>query len=533
METLRSILSEPLFAPPGTSAIDDSAPQSYPPSASALTPVLAGTQGATDTIPELLAAALASRSQRGPLPAGAPSDVLAAVHDALGPIRIPQQGIGERQAIAHLGKLLSGYGIDLAHPRAAAHLQAPPLAIAVAADALASFENASLDTYDSGPAAIAVEQWVVRCLSNLAKLGPQASGVFTPGGSISNLLGLLLARDAAAQRNDTDARYEGVSRLSRPVVFCSEVAHFSIERACAALGMGERAVRKVQTDARHRMLPSHLERTLAELTSDETPVAIVATAGTTDFGSIDPLSEVAAIAARHEVWLHVDAAYGFGALFSERLSTKVSGLELADSITLDLHKLGWQPAATSLVLVRNDSSFSALEREVAYLNPSDDSAAGLDGLLGRSLQTTRRADALKVAATFLACGRSGLGALVERCHDLALHAQRTIFLLRDLELVSTVELTTVVFRYKPQTRAEHRDGERDDWVNAAIRRCLLQEGTALLGRTRARCGIADGERTCLKLTLLNPTARAADVDDLLRQVVDTGRRLDRVAEAAQ
>src|SRR5262249_18348174 len=155
-------------------------------------------------------------------------------------------------------------------------------------------------------------------------------------------------------------------------VLCSELAHFSVHRACAALGLGEGAVLPVATDARRRVNPRDLERILRSLAGAATPIAVVATAGTTDFGSIDPLAEMAELAREHGAWFHVDAAYGFGALFSERLGGRLAGLERADSITLDLHKLGWQPAAASVLLVSNKSAFAPLAREVAYLNPTDD-----------------------------------------------------------------------------------------------------------------------------------------------------------------
>ena len=252
----------------------------------------------------------------------------------------------------------------------------------------------------------------------------------------------------------------------------------------------------------------------------------MATAGTTDFGSIDPLPEIADIAARHRVWLHVDAAYGFGALFSERLAPRLAGLERADSITLDLHKLGWQPAAASVLLVSDAAAFEAVDRKVPYLNPVDDSEAGLDGLLGRSLQTTRRADAVKVAATLLAHGRRGLGELVDACHDLARHAERRILREPRLELVAPAELTTVVFRHR--ARAEDAAGE--DAFNGRLRRRLLVAGSALVGRTAVRlAGPGSPERVCLKLTLLNPTATSADIDGLVDAVLEAGRAGERAA----
>jgi L-2,4-diaminobutyrate decarboxylase len=314
-----------------------------------------------------------------------------------------------------------------------------------------------------------------------------------------------------------DTRRDGVAGLPRPVVLASEVAHFSVQRACATLGLGEAAVRPVAVDHHYRMRPDALAAQLAQLSADTMAVAVVATAGTTDFGSVDPLPQIAALTAEHRVWLHVDAAYGFGALFSERMAPLLAGLGAADSVTLDLHKIGWQPASASAVLVRDAARFAPLDSPVAYLNPVDDTLAGYGGLLGRSLQTTRRADTVKVAATLLAHGRLGLGRMVDACHDLARHAQRRIDTEPTLELVSPAQLSTVVFRYRGS-----RPGS-DSMLNAALRRRLLHSGRALVGRTEVLLdGPAAPPSVCLKLTLLNPTARPQDIDTLLEAVLAAG-----------
>lgn len=496
---------------------------------------LAGSRDGLAELPRLLASAtstaLSARRLAGPLPAGSTRDVLGAASALLGPSELASEGIGSEEALKQLAHLMIEFGLDLAHPRAVAHLQPPPLSVAVIADALASVTNASLDTYDSGPSGIAVERWLVAVLAKLAGLGARADGVLTPGGSLSNMLGLLLARDAAAHRQQIDARRDGVAGLREPLVLCSELAHFSVHRACAALGLGERAVRAVPIDAQRRMSMSALTEILVAAAGKETPIAIVATAGSTDFGSIDPLPEIAALAREHGVWLHIDAAYGFGALFSERLAGRLAGIELADSITLDLHKLGWQPAAASVLLLRDTTHFSALDREVAYLNPSDDTAAGLDGLLGRSLQTTRRPDALKVVTTLLAHGRRGLGDMVDICHDLARYAEQRILREPELELVSGAELTTVVFRYRCRRRACEGRGQFEDEVNGALRRRLLERGIALIGRTTVAVQGPDAPaRVCLKFTLLNPIATSGDIDDLVHAVLRAGRDAERHVE---
>src|SRR6266508_1528584 len=455
-------------------------------------------------------ASTVSDPRRGPLPAGSPAGVLRRTLDALGEPRVPAAGVGESAALALVRTLLGEGGIDLRHPYAAAHLQPPVLRVAVEADALASAGNASMDTYDSGPATLAIERWVVRSLAGLAGFGAAADGVLTPGGSMSNLLAVLIARDLAAARAGVDARRRGVHGLTRPVVFCSELAHFSVQRACAALGLGEDAVVTIGTDQAFRMRPDLLEAELRR--RGRTPVSVVATAGTTDYGSIDPLGEIAELARAYDTWLHVDAAYGFGALFSDRLAPLLDGLALADSVTLDLHKIGWQPAATSVLLVADRNRFAALERSVDYLNPPDDIDAGLDGLLGRSLQTTRRPDAVKVATTLRAYGRDGLGRMLDHCHDLARSAAARVVADGNLELLVPVTLTTVVFRF-----------DADDGVQGEIRRRLLTSGRALIGRTTMPARAGRPATTALTLTLLNPNATPADIDALLDLVVETGR----------
>ncbi|GAA1607619.1 pyridoxal-dependent decarboxylase [Kribbella hippodromi] len=462
-----------------------------------------------------LASTVADRD-RGPLPHGSPGVVLRRAAEVLGEPRVPSTGVGESAALDLIAGLLAESGIDLSHPHAAAHLQPPVLQVAVDADALASASNASMDTYDSGPATLAIEQWVVRALADLAGFGREADGVLTPGGSISNLLAVLIARDSAAAAAGIDVRRNGLQGLHRPVVFCSELAHFSVQRACAALGLGEEAVITIPSDENFRMRTDVLADELA--LPGRTPIAVIATAGTTDFGSIDPIAPIAELARKHDVWVHVDAAYGFGALFSERLAPLLAEVALADSVTLDLHKIGWQPAATSVLLVADRTRLAAFDRSVDYLNPADDIDCGLDGLLGRSLQTTRRPDAVKVATTLTAYGRSGLGTMLDTCHELAHAAAARVVADSNLELLAPVTLTTVLFRVAGQGL----DPAGVDAVQGEVRRRLLTSGRVLIGRTKLPARGGRPATVALKLTLLNPNATATDIEELLDQVVATG-----------
>ncbi|HVM02745.1 MAG TPA: aminotransferase class V-fold PLP-dependent enzyme, partial [Acidimicrobiales bacterium] len=366
----------------------------------------------------------------------------------------------------------------------------PPLAVAVAADVAVSALNPSLDSWDQAPSGVAVEARVVAELARLAGLPPTASGSVTSGATESNLMAVLLAREHLGP---------GVA------VVCSAAAHFSVARAARVAGLGDGAVVEVAVDGAERMDVAALESGLAAL--GDRPAVVVATAGTTGLGAVDPLPAVAAAARRAGAWLHVDAAYGGGALFSDRLRPLLDGLGGADSVALDLHKLGWQPAPAGVFLARAARLLEPLGRRAAYLNPGDDEAAGYRGRLAQSLRTTRRPDAFPVAVTMRALGRRGLGELVERCHDLALHAAGRLGADDRFRVAAVPVLPTVVFRW-----AAAGPGVAGDAANAGLRRRLLADGTAVVGRTDWRGA------TWLKLTLLHPHASTAAVDGLVDAV---------------
>lgn len=455
--------------------------------------------------------------RKGALAPGSPQEL--AEHIATG---LAQTAPEAATALRHLTGLLAHYSTDPAEPFCAAHLHCPPLAIAVAADLAVSALNPSQDSWDQAPSATALETLVLRDLAELVGYDPQSSaGVLTSGGTESNLTGLMLARDHALTRaTGRPTELHGLPPGVVPRIFASTAAHFSIQRAAALLGLGERSVVPIAVDRGLRMAPSALADELRKAVDrGETPIAIVATAGTTDTGAIDPLHACADLATAHSVWLHVDAAYGGGALLSRALAHLLDGIPRADSVSLDWHKLGWQPAAAGVFLARDAQTYAPLARNAAYLNPADDEEAGYASLLGRSLRTTRRADVFKIAVTLAALGREGLGALVDACHALARHAAVTIENHPQLKLHCPPVLTTTVFRYLPR-RPDLQEPIVVDAVNAALRRRLLREGRAVIGRTELP-GAGPG-RVRLKLTLLNPHTTPADVAVLLGAVADAG-----------
>lgn len=401
------------------------------------------------------------------------------------------------------------------HPRYAAHLNCPVAIPAVAADALVGSINTSMDTWDQSAGATLIEQRLVDWTAQRAGLGALADGIFTSGGTQSNLQALLIARHrATADRTGPLPR-----RLEGLRIYASADSHFSIVRAAALLGLGHDAVVSVPVDANHRMDAGLLAEALrADAAAGFRAMAVVATAGTTDFGAIDPLRACARLAQAHGAWLHVDAAYGCGLLLSSRHRRLLDGMSEADSVTVDFHKSFFQPIGSSALLLRDGADFGRISHHADYLNPAAD-AGTVPNQVDKSLQTTRRFDALKLWVTLRTIGADALGALFDEVIDLAGAAEDLVNRCPELELAAPVQLSTLVFRFTPRPEHGAHTGaaEELDALNDAIRGRIHASGEAMVAATTVN------ERRHLKLTLLNPNTTIADVEQILAAVLRHGR----------
>jgi L-2,4-diaminobutyrate decarboxylase len=455
-----------------------------------------GPEALAELVPIALAATKSGQAHRAAAPSGGPAATAAAVA-ALGPL-LPLHGVGAKAALRELGTAFVAGSVDPAQPWCAAHLHGAPLAVAAVADLLISAVNPSMDSWDQAPIASDIEAALTAELAALC-FGPGSDALITSGGTESNQLALLLARELAGG----------------PVTpICGANAHHSVARAAWLLGLPQPIVLDC---AEERIRPDALRAALAEVTG---PALVVATAGTTDAGAIDPLPAIAELARAHGARLHVDAAYGGSLLFSPAHAPLVEGIERADTVALDLHKLGWQPIPAGVLISANAADLAPLGISADYLNAEDDLEAGMPDLLGRSLRTSRRADAFRIAVSLRALGRTGFAELVDRCMATAREVAEAVDAHPELRLWQTPTLTTILFR--PVIA--------DDDLVASLRRRLLDTGQAVLGR--ARIANPDGtDARWLKLTLLNPVATTADYLPLLDLIADTARTL-RAAEVS-
>ena len=390
------------------------------------------------------------------------------------------------------------------HPRYLAHLNCPVVIPAVLGEAVLSAVNSSLDTWDQSAGGTLIERKLIDWTTARIGLGPAADGVFTSGGTQSNLQALLLAREEA---KPGWAGWEGGAALAKLRIFASEVSHFSVQKSAKLLGLGQDSVVSVPVDHDQRMQTVALARELERCRKDGlVPMAVVATAGTTDFGSIDPLPEIAELCDQYNTWLHVDAAYGCGLLASLKYRDRIAGIERADSVTVDYHKSFFQPVSSSAVLVRDAATLRHATYHAEYLNPRRMVTERIPNQVDKSLQTTRRFDALQLWMTLRVMGADGIGELFDQVCDLAAEGWQLLAADPRFDVVVEPTLSTLVFRCIP---AAVTDPAEIDRANLYARKALFASGDAVVAGTKV------GGRHYLKFTLLNPETQATDIAAVL------------------
>lgn len=429
----------------------------------------------------------------------------------------PTEELPIEETLDQIKQLYLDHTIAFHHPTYVAHLNCPVLLPALVGDLIASSVNTAVETWDQSTSATLIEQEVIRWICSVTGLPPASDGVFTSGGTQSNFMALLVARDHYAFTHyGINIKENGWSDIvSKFRFFCSEKAHFSIKKNAALLGMGYNAVITVETDDKMKMKPDALVQAIEkEKQSGNIPIAIIGTAGTTDFGSFDPLETISKIANEYKIWFHVDGAYGGCYTLTETHQSLLKGIELADSITIDFHKTLFQPVCSSAFLLRDNQLFKYVSYYADYLNPLENRDEQCPNLIEKSIQTTRRFDALKLWFTLKMTSTKTLASYLEKVHYLALDLYHS---LRDdtlFEIAHKPELSTLVFRYKmPEVIA---NSMHDD-INLFIKQTLFSKGQASVASTKL-----DG-KTYLKFTLLNPKSKIDDLLNIIQMIKETAK----------
>ncbi len=358
-------------------------------------------------------------------------------------------------------------------------------------DFLAAVLNQNVTSWRSAPAATAIEHTVVGWLAEA--IGCHGfSGTLCGGGTAANLMGLAMAREAKCAANETGAK--------PCVVYASEEVHMSTPGAMALLGIGRQNLRLIATDKDFRMRADALESAIAEdRRANRTPIAVVATAGTVQVGSIDPLSEIAAIAQRENLWLHVDGS--FGALAAIAIPGQFAGLEKADSISLDAHKWLYQSVDCACLLYRDPAAArKALSQSSEYVRSfSSDPTEGFI-FFGESIELSRRFRALKLWMSLQYHGRAAFrGAMLQDIRHARLLAQ-IIARHDELEIMAPVALSAVCFRHRSKD-------------NEAILRHMIARGRVYISNAKI-----DGQ-FALRACFVNHRTTESDVEAIVTETL--------------
>lgn len=436
-----------------------------------------------------------------------------------------KEGVGVQKSLDHLVEIFLNPSLKVHHPHSLAHLHCPTMVASQIAEVLINATNQSMDSWDQSPAGSIMEEHLIDWLRQKAGYGEGTSGVFTSGGTHSNLMGVLLARDwaiASHWKNEDGSEWsvqrDGIpaDAMKKVKVICSENAHFSVQKNMAMMGMGFQSVVTVPSNANAQMDVAALEQTLAQLkTEGKIAACIVATAGTTDAGAIDDLKAIRKLADEYQAWLHVDAAWGGALLLSKDYRHFLDGIELTDSITLDFHKHFFQTISCGAFLLKDPANYRFIDYKADYLNSEYDEEHGVPNLVAKSLQTTRRFDALKLWFTVEALGEELYASMIDHGVKLTKDVEQYINDTAGLEMLVPSQFASVLFRVVP----EGYPAEFVDALNQNVADELFARGEANIGVTKV------GDKQSLKMTTLSPIATLENVKALLAQVLAEANRI--------
>ncbi len=391
-----------------------------------------------------------------------------------------------------LGRVLEN-SVRLHHPAQVAHQVAAPDVPSAIGDLVHGAINQPMSIYEMGPAAHAMERVVVEWMTEHIGWERGADGVLTHGGSLANLTALLAARAAVAP----DSWVDGVDGTL--AVLAPPSTHYSVRRSVAMLGLGERAVVDLEVDEYERLVPAALGDALERChAAGRRPMALVAAACATSTGLHDDLEAVGAVCREHGIWLHVDAAHGAPALLSPAHRHVLRGIEHADSVIWDAHKMMRTPALAAAVLLRDGRRLeAAFQQKAAYLIYEDSDEAG-SSLLERQVECTKAPLGLRIFMNLAFRGEEGIGRYVAEQYDKTLRFWELIDGREGFECLSRPESNILCFRYGCDSELQVRLRER-----------LLSERRFHLSST-----VVDGERW-LRMSVMAPATSEETVEALL------------------
>lgn len=415
----------------------------------------------------------------------------------------PQQGSVAGDVLQQVRQDVLGNSMSIDHPRFLAFVPSAGNFVGAMADALVSGFNIFAGTWLEAAGPTEIELVTIDWLRQLCGLPETAGGLFVSGGSVANLTALATARHIKLQDDMTDA-----------VVYFSDQTHSSIERALRILGFQPGQLRKLPADADFRLTPTIVQREVeADRAAGRKPFCLIANAGTTNTGAIDPLPALAEVCRNEGLWLHVDGAYGAASVLCEEGRSLLAGLELADSVVIDPHKWLFQPYEIGCVLVRDSrwlrETFHILPEYLKDIERAEEEINFCD----YGPQLTRGFRALKLWMSLKVFGLEAFAQAIARGIEQARIAERILRESPVWEVVTPAQLGILTFRYI----LPERSGEEIDALNLAMLEKLMDSGFAMLSSTTLR------GRVVLRMCTINPRTTENDLREIIQHLEETGQ----------
>jgi aromatic-L-amino-acid decarboxylase len=433
---------------------------------------------------------------------------------------VPDEPLPLDDLMAHLRSIVLEHSTYPGHPGFMAYVSGAGTVPGVAGDLIAAAVNQNVGGWRMSPAATEVELQLTRWLATQFGLPASSGGMLASGGAMANFIGLKAARDAKA---GFAVRANGVHAGAPMTVYASQEVHSVVDRAADMLGLGTDAVRHIATDDVHRMRTDLLRDAIrADLAEGSHPIAIVGSAGTVATGSIDPLAELADLAAEFGLWLHVDGAYGGPAVLAEDLRPLFGGIERADSIAFDPHKWLYTPHSGGCILVRDMQTLSdAFGVKASYIYQDlEATGRGVD-LATMGPQFSRSFQALKVWVSLLAHGRAAYARRISHDAELARYLDAHATGRPDFEVMAPTVLSICCFRFVPEGIPD--TAGRDEYLDVLNKRIMTE--IQLDGRAYCSNAVLQG-RFVLRVCIVNFRTEAPEIDTLLDVAAEIGARLD-------
>ncbi len=428
---------------------------------------------------------------------------------------IPLEPTPPEEVYAEFLENIFPYPLGNIHPRFWGWVMGTGTPFGVLAELLAATMNPNLAGGDH--VANYVEEQVINWCKEMMGFPSAASGVLVSGASVANLIGLTVARNHKAGYN---LRLEGLQAADRPMVlYASREVHSCVKKAVELLGLGTQALRLIPVNRDYEMdLQALKDAIAADRLSKNLPFAVVGTAGTVNTGAIDPLREIAAICDQEDLWFHIDGAFGSLLAITPNYQSLVAGIELADSLALDLHKWLYMPFQAGCALVANEQAHRmAFAERPDYLARAERGAAasGTRWFSDYGIQLTREFQGLKVWMSFKEHGIKKYGRMVEQNIEQAQYLVRLVESSKKLELLAPAPTNIVCFRY----RADGMDEEALNELNQELLIRIHESGIAVPSYTTLHGKYA------IRVANTNQRTTRQDFDLLIKTTIKLGQDL--------